>query len=231
MTATEPRMPTLSWQRRLLRRPARWLIRLLGWRIGPTPPPPIPSYVMVGAPHTSNWDSFFALTLTVALGIKINFLMKHTLLNGPAGPILRALGGIPVDRTSSMDMTQQILDAFARDPDLILAIAPEGTRSHVSFWKAGFYEIAEQAGVPLLLVYVDYGPREVGFGPVVPVTGDIDADMAVIREFFSDKTAKYPENASPVQLRPYVKPQPRARGASGGRGCGAGRIRCRASDR
>lgn len=204
MTAIEPQMPTLSWQRRLLRRPARLLVRLLGWRIGPTPPPSIPKYVLIGAPHTSNWDSFFALTTTIALGVKINFLMKHTLLKTPAGPILRLLGGIPLDRTASMDMAQQILDAFARASSLIIAIAPEGTRSKVQFWKAGFYEIAEGAHVPIVLISVDYRRREVGYGPVVPVTGDIDADMSIIREFYSQMTAKYPENASPVRLRPYV---------------------------
>lgn len=204
MTASEFQRPALSWPRRLLRRPARWLLRLMGWRIGPGAPP-IPKFVMVGAPHTSNWDSFFGLATTVALGVKINFLMKHTLMGTPGGWILHMLGGIPIDRTSSMDMTQQILDAFARESHLIIAIAPEGTRSRVEFWKAGFYEIAERAGVPIVLTYVDYGRKEAGFGPIVPMTDDIDADMAFIREFYSHITAKYPEKAGPIRLRPYVK--------------------------
>ncbi len=193
----------LSLGRRLIRRPAHLFLRLLGWRLG-NPPPTLRRYVLVGAPHTSNWDGFLLFVVTLATGVKLTVLMKDSLFRWPLGPIVRALGGIPIDRSRSMDMAQQLLDLFANHEDMVIAIAPEGTRKRVAFWKAGFYEIAEQAGVPLVLGYLDYARREGGFGPVIDPSDDIDADMETIRTFYAGKQPKYPDNAGPIRLRPYV---------------------------
>jgi 1-acyl-sn-glycerol-3-phosphate acyltransferase len=204
MTTKTASMPTrLSLGRRLIRGPAHVFLRLLGWRLG-DPPPPLRRYVLIGAPHTSNWDGFLLFVVTLAAGVKLTVLMKDSLFRWPLGPIVRALGGKPIDRSRSMDMAQQFLDLFASHEDMVIAIAPEGTRKRVSFWKSGFYEIAEQAGVPLVLGYLDYAKREGGFGPVVEPGDDIDADMEIIRTFYATKSPKYPEQAGPIRLRPYV---------------------------
>jgi 1-acyl-sn-glycerol-3-phosphate acyltransferase len=201
MPVSSPRLPYAT---RFLKWPARLTMRMLGWRIKDPPPKDLPQYVLIGGPHTSNWDAVIMLLVGFSSGIKIGFLMKDSWFRGPLGPIWKALGGVPIDRRTSTDMMAQILDLFAAHPQLIITITPEGTRRYVAYWKAGFYEIAEQAGVPIVLGYLDYRHKLCGFGPALHPSGDIAADMATIRDFYAPVTPRHPEQAGPIRLRPYV---------------------------
>ncbi len=190
----------LSGLRRLLHGPARWILRLAGWRIVGAPPA-LARHIVIGAPHTSNWDGVLMLLATTALQYPLHFLMKDSLFRGPLGPIARRLGGIPVDRRRSTNMVEQIVTVFRQREALALAIAPEGTRSATGYWRSGFYHIAVQAGVPIVLAYADYARREIGFGALLWPSGDIAADMDRIRAFYADKTACHPERVGPIRLR------------------------------
>lgn len=191
--------------RRFLRGPARAILRLTGWRIAGAPPP-IPRYVVIAAPHTSNWDGILMLLATTALQYPLNFLMKDSLFRGPLGPVARRLGGIAVDRRRSANTVEQIVAAFRQREAMALAIAPEGTRRPAECWRSGFYHIALQAGVPIVLGYIDYARREIGFGPVLWPTGDVRADMDRVRAFYADKIARHPERVGPIRLREELRP-------------------------
>ena len=185
----------------MLKRVARLLLRLGGWTaVGETPP--VPKAVIIAAPHTSNWDTYWALVYKVAVGLDVHFFGKHTVFWFPLGTLLRSLGGIPLDRRRPGSAIQTAVEGFRENDTYYFALAPEGTRSRTEYWKTGFYRIAEQAGVPVLPGFLDFGEKRVGFGPPIEITGDRDADMARIREFYSGIPGKNPENASPVALPP-----------------------------
>ncbi|AXE32505.1 glycerol acyltransferase [Chromobacterium phragmitis] len=173
----------------------RWLsivmLKLCGWKLKGEFPA-LDKYVMIGAPHTSNWDFPITLGLCFAARAKIYWMGKHTLFKGPMGPVMRWLGGVPVVRHQNNSLVQQMVDVFQRSDRLVLAIPPEGTRKAVTEWKTGFYHIACGAGVPIALAYLDYGRREGGFGPMFEPSGDIEADLPKIRAFYADKQGRYP---------------------------------------
>jgi 1-acyl-sn-glycerol-3-phosphate acyltransferase len=182
----------------------RWfwegILRLGRWKtVGEVPA--LPKMVIIGAPHTSNWDFPIGMLAARALGVKIRFLGKHTLFRSPFGWFFRMLGGIPVDRSRPGGIIGQIGGAFASADRLTLVIAPEGTRSHRPYWKSGFYEIARAAGVPVVLARIDAGRREVLVGPTIETTGDIAADMDRIRPFYDGIPGIKRERAGPVRLR------------------------------
>ena len=178
--------------RDLMRALSVFLLRLRGWRIAGQFPD-IPKYVLIAAPHTSNWDFPLTLGVCFALRAKLYWMGKHTLFWGPMGPLMRWLGGIPVRRSRSNSLVQQMVEVYQRSAKLVVAIPPEGTRQRVKEWKTGFYHIACGAQVPVVLAYMDYARKECGFGPVFYPTGDIEADMLKIRAFYQDKTGKYPD--------------------------------------
>jgi 1-acyl-sn-glycerol-3-phosphate acyltransferase len=180
---------------------ARGILRLLGWTLV-SEAPDLPKYVVIGAPHTSNWDFPIGMLGFIALGIKRNLMIKHTLFRPPLGWFMRALGGIPIDRTQRHNFVDQVVAAFKEADELVVALTPEGTRSYTPYWKTGFYYIALGAGVPIALGFADYATRRAGLGPILYPTGDIEADMAIIAEFYSDKTGKRPEKMSPIRVRP-----------------------------
>lgn len=188
--------------RTLRRRLGRTLLRLFGWRVDGRLPP-APRYVCIGAPHTTNWDLPVGLAAMLALGFPPRWVGKHTIFRGPAGPIMRALGGIPVDRRVSQDFVGQVVDRFRRaerrEEPFVLVIAPEGTRSPAARWKTGFYHIAREAGVPIALGYADYPSRRTGVGGWLEPSGDLQADMEEIRAFYADKRGKRPERQGPVR--------------------------------
>ncbi len=161
--------------------------------------PDAPKYVVVGAPHTSNWDFLVMIAFTGKLGMKASWVGKHTLFRGVFGPIFRSLGGIPIDRTRSQGLVEQVAEEFARRDRLALIITPEATRGKSTHWKSGFYRIAQRAGVPILLGSVDYPRRRVEFGPCFEPSGDIDADFETIRAFYEGKRGKYPEKAGEIR--------------------------------
>lgn len=173
----------------------RWLGRtwlsLFGWRLV-TETPPVDKFVFIAAPHTTGWDLPFMLATAYAMGVPISWLGKRELFGLPFGPLLRWLGGIPVDRGRRGNMVGQAAEAFAQASQLVLAVPPEGTRKGGGHWKSGFYHIARAANVPIGLGYLDYARRRCGVGGFVEATGDVRADMAKIRGFYADVRGKYP---------------------------------------
>ncbi len=157
--------------------------------------------VLVGAPHTSNWDWVLTLLLAWRYGITIRLLVKRELFVGPLGWLLRRTGAVELDRKNPATTIKELLaEAEGGDPWL-LGIAAEGTRSRGEYWKSGFYRIAQQTGLPITLAYLDVPSRTVGWGPTFHPTGDVSADMDVLREFYADKTGFKPEGFTPPRLR------------------------------
>jgi 1-acyl-sn-glycerol-3-phosphate acyltransferase len=158
-------------------------------------------YVLAVAPHTSNWDFPIGMLAAWALDLKANWIGKHTLFRGPMGPVMRALGGISVDRDAATDLVQQMADRFATSDHLVLGMAPEGTRSSADHWKTGFWRIARAAQVPIALAYIDYGRREVGLGGAFMPSDDRDADFAKIRAFYAGRQGRYPHKQGEIRAR------------------------------
>jgi 1-acyl-sn-glycerol-3-phosphate acyltransferase len=157
--------------------------------------------VVIAAPHTSNWDLPLMLAVSWVLGVRPSWLGKRELFQGPFGWVLRRLGGIPVDRATRGNMVQQAVARFDTTERLFLVVPPSGTRARASHWKSGFYHVARGAGVPILCAFLDYGRRTGGIGPVLSPTGDVAADMDLLREFYGGITGRYPENTTPVRLQ------------------------------
>ena len=179
---------------------ATTVLKIMGWQISFSLPPR-DKYVLIGAPHTSNWDFPLALLGMWACGLRFNWVGKHTLFKGPLGPIMRAIGGIPVDRLGSIGFLKKVIGIFASRDQFVMAIAPEGTRSLTKQWKEGFYRIALAAGVPIALAYIDYPRKRIGIDRMLEPSGDIDADFMILEEYYHDKTGKRPENQGPVRIR------------------------------
>jgi len=175
----------------LLQLIARLILRLFGWRTEVTLPE-TKKYVLIGAHHTSNWDFIIILMLMGAEKLPIRWLGKDALFRGPMGLLMRALGGIPVNRRGRTNLVNQIATIFDGRDELIIGIAPEGTRSKVSYWKSGFYYIACEANVPVVMGYIDYPRKVCGLGPSFVPSGDIQSDFVQIREFYSGITGKFP---------------------------------------
>ena len=182
---------------RLLGRSA---LRAVGWRaVGE--PPRAKRYVLIAAPHTSNWDLPYTLACAMAFDVKVQWVGKHTLFEGPMGWFMKALGGVPVERHHRTNFVHQMAELFDEHEELALLVASEGTRSRVEHWKSGFYYIAKEAGVPIVLGFLDYAKKECGFGPEIQVTGDLSHDMDQIRAFYADKVGMYPERFGPIRLK------------------------------
>lgn len=181
------------------------IIRLLGWRYAGDLPT-APKYVMIVAPHTSTWDFFLGIGASWACDIpQLHWIGKHTIFRGPIGTLLRAMGGIPLNRTASRDFVQQVAYEFIRRDALIIALAPEGTRSLTKYWKSGFYYLAWNAQVPICMVALDYSRKVFTLSPLFALSGDVEIDMMHIRDFYG----KYgrggnPEKQGAVRLRPNI---------------------------
>lgn len=168
---------------RLLRRVSIANYRRMGWTsVGTVPTPQ--RFVLIAVPHTSNWDFPNLLGVTNALGIRAHFMAKTSLFRWPFGGLMRAVGGVPVDRSAAGDMVAQMIAEFAARDEFVLTIAPEGTRGAVEKWRTGFYRIAHGAGVPIVCGFMDYPKRLSGLGPVIIPTGDYAADMAPAFAFY-----------------------------------------------
>ena len=182
-----------SWLSRLFRWALLGIYRLDGWRAQGEVPEPR-KFVLIAAPHTSNWDFVYFLGLTSDLGIKPHFMAKKSLFRWPFTNFMRDMGGVSVDRSSNKNYVQQMIDEFKRRTEFMLTIAPEGTRGSVKAWKTGFYHIAMGAGVPLVVGMMDYKTKTGGLGPAIWPTGDYQADMAKIAEIYAKVTPKHPSN-------------------------------------
>jgi 1-acyl-sn-glycerol-3-phosphate acyltransferase len=154
--------------------------------------PDVPKCVTIVAPHTSNWDFVVGLAAMLALGVDFRWLGKHTLFRFPFGPLLRWLGGIPVDRSAAQRVVDQAAAEFRTRERLFLAITPEGTRRPVERWKSGFYRIAANAGVPILPVSFDYSRRVVTLWPTVQPSGEYARDLPLLAARFESRMGKYP---------------------------------------
>jgi len=183
----------------MLARLARLLLRLGGWTtVGGVMDEP--KAIVIAAPHTSNWDGFWALTYKIAVGLEIHFFAKNSLFWFPLGNILRALGGIELDRKRAGSAVNQAIAMFRERDSFYFGLAPEGTRKKMPGWKTGFYRIAQGAGVPVYLGLLDFANKRVGIDRRVDLTGDLDTDLATIREFYDGVQGRWPEKASPIMF-------------------------------
>lgn len=184
---------------RLSQRFARFVLRLAGWTCIDIEPRPERG-VLIGYPHTSNWDFPIGLLAMAALGLNARWVGKDTLFWGPMGPVMRWLGGIPVNRRERTGFVDRIATQLRQSEPFLLAIAPEGTRSLTPGWKSGFYRIARAADLPLLIAVIDYGRRRIGLVTCIDLTGDEAADMAAIAACYADCQGCRPDKASPIRL-------------------------------
>lgn len=157
--------------------------------------------VLVGAPHTSNWDWALTMLLAWDSNVQLKLLVKQDFFKGPLGPLMRATGGIPLDRDNPGATIRELLADAERDEPFLLGIAAEGTRGKGKYWKSGFYRISQQTGLPITLAFLDGPSRTVGWGPTFTPTGDVGADMDRIRAFYADKTGLNPESFTEPRLR------------------------------
>jgi 1-acyl-sn-glycerol-3-phosphate acyltransferase len=177
---------------------ARTVLRLVRWSTEGT----LPSHgIVVGAPHTSNWDWVAMLLLTWSQGVQARVLIKRELFRGPLAPLLRVTGGIPLDRSSPGETVRALLAAAEGDHRFLLVLAAEGTRGKAEYWKSGFYRMAQQTGLPISLGFIDGPSRTMGFGPTFAPTGDVAADMDRVRAFYADKRGIHPELRTEPRLR------------------------------
>lgn len=183
----------------ILPRVARVLLKLGGW----TPVGGLPDAqkaVLIAAPHTSNWDGFWAIVYKTLIGLEVHWFVKDSMFWFPLGNLLRFFGGMPLNRGRAGSAVAEAIDAFDKNESFYLGLAPEGTRGMTRGWKSGFYRIAEGANVPVVFGFLDYGNKRLGLGPTLTLTGDKKADMAICRSFYASISGHCPEQTSPVEL-------------------------------
>jgi 1-acyl-sn-glycerol-3-phosphate acyltransferase len=181
---------------RAMRAISHLLLRASGWRTEGMTPEQIaayPKYVLIAAPHTSNWDFPITLMVCFELRLKVYWMAKASLFAWPIRWLSRWLGGIAIDRSASNNTVQNTIAAFAARERLAVIVAPEGTRGKVTHWKSGFYHMAHGAGVPIALAYLDFARKRGGIGRMFVTSGDIGADMAEIQAFYCGITGKNPQ--------------------------------------
>ena len=179
---------------------ARAWLRATGWEPDGDAPT-APCFVLIAAPHTSNWDLIYLLAFAELYGLRISWMGKHQLFRPPLGTLFRALGGIAIRRHERGDRVATMAEEFAQRETFALVVPSESTRGWAPYWKSGFYHIARSAEVPIVMGFLDYSRRRGGFGPAVLPSGDVKRDMDQIRAFYADKVGKNPEKFGPVQLR------------------------------
>lgn len=171
---------------------SKFIFWISGWKTAGEVPD-LKKFVVIAAPHTSGWDLIVGICAKYIFGMQFSFMVKKELFRFPLGFIFRALGAIPVDRSSSNNMVDQAVGMFKEKEHLILAIAPEGTREYAPKWKTGFYYIALKAQVPIVLAYLDFANKIVGMGPTIYPTGDADKDIEAIKAFYRPIKGRHPE--------------------------------------
>lgn len=177
-----------------------WLLGLFGWHVESTPPP-MQKGVVIIYPHTSNWDFVLGVLARTVLQLRMHWVGKHTLFSWPFEGIMRWLGGVPVDRRSTHGFVEQLKKEFDRYDQIFITITPEGTRSHTDYWRSGFYHIALGLKVPLGLATFDYQQRIVYLTQWTMLTGDVEKDLASIRDVYRDAKGKHPELAGEIRFR------------------------------
>jgi len=175
------------------------------WRLVTEPAPDRPT-ILIGAPHTSNWDFVIMLAITWRLNVRVRWLGKKSLFRGWRGPVMKGLGGIPVDRAAPSSVVSEVLDLIRSGDVFSLVVTPDGTRSGNTHWKSGFYRIAREAQIAVTLGYVDRTTMTTGLGPTFELTGDVSADMGRIRAFYADKAGIRPQHRVEPRLREELAP-------------------------
>lgn len=170
------------------------LYRMRGWKASGEVPEPR-RFIIIAAPHTSNWDFVNFLGLTADLKVRAHFMGKLSLFKWPIGGFMKQMGGIPVDRHNASNAVAQMVEQFARRAEFMLTVAPEGTRGKAKKWRTGFYQIALAAKVPMVVGMMDYGTKTGGLGPLIWPTGDFRADMMKVLEVYKSCIPKFPERA------------------------------------
>lgn len=172
----------------------RWvsilLLKLLGWKIEGEVPKDLKKCVMLAAPHTSNWDLPITLMTAFVLNAKVYWLGNNELFKPPYRSLMFWIGGIPINRSKSTNVVQASIDAIKSSDTLILIVPPEGTRSKVTYWKTGFYHIAQGAGVPILMGFLDYSRKTSGIAGTYMTTGDIEVDLNYIKSVYKPMKGK-----------------------------------------
>lgn len=170
-----------------------FFFKLFGWKIQGSIPTELKQYVMVVAPHTSNWDFLVGLASRSILKIDTRYVGKKELFRWPFGWLFRKLGGYPVDRSRNTNFVDAVADLFKEHKDFSICLTPEGTRSYAPNWKTGFYYIAQKAGIPVLMVGFDYGSKMIVIAPPFYPSGDIENDVEKMKQFFRKMKGKIPE--------------------------------------
>jgi 1-acyl-sn-glycerol-3-phosphate acyltransferase len=182
----------------------KWLahtyLKLRGWRfIGQVPPDP--RFVIIGAPHTTNWDFVAFLAAIRHWDFKPKYLGKHSLFAGPFGWLFRRWGGIPVDRTKPGGVVSRVAAEFDSNEEFALVIAPEGTRKASNSWKSGFIKIAASTGAPIVPAGLNYRKKTITLGEPIHYEGSVDDLMATLRDFYAGTEGKHPEGAGEVWIK------------------------------
>jgi 1-acyl-sn-glycerol-3-phosphate acyltransferase len=171
---------------------SRFILRCFGWHTNAVLPEEIVKAVVIVAPHTSYRDFVIGRMTFWSSRLKIRVLIKKEVFVGPLGWLLRHLGGVPVARGQKNNMVDQVADLFRNNETMVVVITPEGTRRRVKHWKKGFYQIAMAANVPIALAFIDYGTKTGGIGPLFYPTGNYEADIINIMDFYKDKKGRHP---------------------------------------
>ncbi|WP_237055349.1 1-acyl-sn-glycerol-3-phosphate acyltransferase [Microbulbifer sediminum] len=182
----------------VLRQVAKLLLKLHGWRVvADQSAMKLKKYVLLGAPHTSNWDGYYFILTALKLGVVPQWMGKDKLFRFPLGGTMRWFGGIAVDRSKANNLVQATVDQFNKASSLIVAVPPEGTRGRGERWKTGFYHIARGAGVPVVCGFINFAKKEVGLGPALEMGENLAAELARFKDFYADKIGKFPELYTP----------------------------------
>ncbi|MFN8614016.1 MAG: 1-acyl-sn-glycerol-3-phosphate acyltransferase [Vulcanimicrobiota bacterium] len=181
-------------------------MRALGWKFE-GPQPVQKKFVLLGAPHTSNWDFLLTLALIGHFRLPLRYMVKNQVFRWPWAGLLKSLGAIPIDRSRRVNVVESTIEALKTYDQIVIGILPEGTRKRTEYWKSGFYHIAHGAGVPVVLARVDAASKTLRLGESFLLSGDVEADMAKIADFYKGVTAIYPDCFGPVRLKPADNPQ------------------------
>jgi 1-acyl-sn-glycerol-3-phosphate acyltransferase len=172
-----------------------WIFDRQGWHVV-NANPSLRKCIIIAAPHTSNWDFVYVMGARARLGLPLSYVGKKQMFRWPLGRVMRELGGFPVDRSTSKNYVQTIIDEFEKRDEFMLIIAPEGKRGAVTRWKTGFYHMAMGAGVPLVLGVCDYARKEVGLHRAIMPTGDYARDVSQIMDFYKQAVPRHPSQGS-----------------------------------
>jgi len=183
---------------------SRLVLKLKGWTVTGTVPN-VEKYVIISAPHTSNWDFVYAVLMAGANNINLHWMGKHSIFKWPFSTVMTWMGGIPVKREKNNNIVDETIDVFNKRESFVVAIQPEGSRDKVRYWKTGFYNIAHGAGVPVLLAYLDYEKKECGFGPLFHLSDNLEEDMKKIKAFYVGVKGKRDHLFTEATLRDSLK--------------------------